>query len=169
MTHDGGGARQQAAWGELVFGVLLLGLGVVVLLDARTLPPSTSASGIGAAFFPTIVSIVTMAVALALLVQVLRGSRGEADEGEGDVDVSVFHVRAMLVVLGAFIWYALALERVGYVLTAFVTFWAIAYAVGARRYVRDGIISLAIAVVVYVGFTRGLSISLPAGLLEGVL
>lgn len=183
MTADGGAhaatpesrpapagqGRRRVAWGELVLGLAVLALGVVVLLDARSLPASTSASGIGAGFFPTVVAVFTMAVAVALILHVLLGGRGDPDEGEGDVDVAVLHVRAALVVLAAIAWYALALERLGYVPTALVTFWAIAYALGARRYVRDFLISAALAVVIYVGFTQGLSIRLPAGLLEGVL
>ncbi|NMR19055.1 tripartite tricarboxylate transporter TctB family protein [Cellulomonas fimi] len=183
MTADGGArratpktpsapdgrARRHVAWGELVLGVAVLAVGVLVVLDARSLPASTSASGIGAGFFPTIVAVVTMVVAAALIVHVLLGGRGDPDEGEGDVDVDVAHVRSALIVLVAIAWYGLTLERLGYVPTALVTFWAIAYAFGARRYVRDFLISATLAVVIYVGFTKGLSIRLPPGLLEGVL
>lgn len=164
-----GRAGRRIVWGELVLGMAVLGLGVVVLLDARSLPASTSASGIGAGFFPTVVAVFTMAVALALIIHVLLGGRGDPDEGEGDVDLAVVHVRAALIVLAAVAWYALALERLGYVPTALVTFWAIAYALGARRYVRDVLIAAVLAVAIYVGFTEGLSIRLPAGVLEGVL
>ncbi len=163
----GGGARPVAR-GELVFAAFLLVVGVVVLLDARTLPAGTAASGIGPGFFPTVVAVLTMVVAVALAADVLRGNHGEPDPGEGDVDASAFHGRSVLIVVGAVAVHGLLLERAGYILTAALTFWAIAYAIGARRLVRDAVVSLVLAVVVYVVFTRGLSIDLPAGLIGGV-
>lgn len=161
--------KRRLGWGELLFAGFLLAVGALVLLDSRSLPQSNAASGIGPAFFPRVVAVVAMAIAAALIVQVLRGGRGHADEGEGDVDISALHLSSALIVLGAVAMHSLLLERAGYVITAALTFWAIAYAIGSRRYVRDALLSLAIGVVVYVVFTEGLSIRLPTGVLEGVL
>jgi putative tricarboxylic transport membrane protein len=155
--------------GELLFAGLLLAIGVLVFFDTQTLPPSNAASGIGPAFFPRVVAVVAVAIAVTLVVQVLRGGRGHADEGEGDVDLSTLHLSSALIVIGAVVMHSLLLERAGYIITAALTFWAIAYAIGSRRYVRDALLALAVGVVVYVVFTRGLSIRLPAGVLEGVL
>ncbi|MEV0810363.1 tripartite tricarboxylate transporter TctB family protein, partial [Micromonospora sp. NPDC050200] len=161
-------ARARAGWGELAFGVLLLAVAVTVLVDAAGLRASTSASGVGPAFFPTIVGVTLFAVAAALVVEVLRGHRGTPDEGEGDVDPSRTQLRPALLVVGAVLAHGLLLDLAGYVVAAFVAFWGIAYALGARHPVRTPAISLGVAVVVFLGFTYGLGIDLPAGPLEGI-
>ncbi|MEU5726074.1 tripartite tricarboxylate transporter TctB family protein [Micromonospora sp. NPDC047738] len=163
-----GAARGRIAWGELAFGVLLSAVAVTVLVDAAGLPASTSASGVGPAFFPTIVGVALLTVAAALIVAVLRGHRGTPDEGEGDVDPSHTQVRPALLVVGAVLAHGLLLDPAGYLVAAFVAFWGIAYALGARHPVRTPVISLAVAAVVYLGFTYGLGIDLPAGPLEGI-
>ena len=53
--------------------------------------------------------------------------------------------------------------------TAAILFVCVAYGFGSRRYVRDGVSAIVLAVVVYVGFTRGLDLQLPAGVLAGIL
>jgi putative tricarboxylic transport membrane protein len=41
----------------------------------------------------------------------------------------------------------------------------VAYAFGARKYLKDFIIAVVFSVIVYFGFTQGLNINLPAGIL----
>lgn len=55
------------------------------------------------------------------------------------------------------------IERAGYVLAAAVLFAVAARAFGSRRPVRDALVGLAVAAVVYIGFTRGLGVALPPG------
>jgi putative tricarboxylic transport membrane protein len=58
---------------------------------------------------------------------------------------------------------------VGFVIMAAVLFYAVAYSFGSRRYLRDGVIAVALAVIVYLGFTLGLHLQLPAGMLGGMM
>jgi putative tricarboxylic transport membrane protein len=44
----------------------------------------------------------------------------------------------------------------------------VAIALGSRRYLRDVVIGLTLALITYVGFTRGLGLQLPSGILAGV-
>ena len=46
---------------------------------------------------------------------------------------------------------------------------AVAYAFGSRRFLRDAVVAILVAVIVYVGFTRGLHLQLPAGLFAGLV
>jgi putative tricarboxylic transport membrane protein len=55
------------------------------------------------------------------------------------------------------------------VIASAVLFCCVAYGFGSRRYLRDAAIALLLAIIVYVGFTRGLNLPLPAGLLQGIL
>jgi putative tricarboxylic transport membrane protein len=46
--------------------------------------------------------------------------------------------------------------------------WA-AIAMGSRRYARDIVIGILLATVLFIVFNRGLGLSLPAGILEGIV
>jgi putative tricarboxylic transport membrane protein len=62
----------------------------------------------------------------------------------------------------------LFLERAGFVLTAALLFWLVARAFASPRPLRDAAVGLALSVVVYLAFTRGLGLVLPPGLLGGL-
>jgi putative tricarboxylic transport membrane protein len=57
----------------------------------------------------------------------------------------------------------LLFETAGFVLASTVLFVCAARAFGSRRLARDAVLGLALATVVFVGFTRGLSLALPRG------
>jgi putative tricarboxylic transport membrane protein len=42
---------------------------------------------------------------------------------------------------------------------------AVTYAFGSRQYLRNLVIAILLAVLVYIGFTRGLNLQLPPGVL----
>ena len=67
--------------GELVFALLMLGLGVFALVGAFTIHVPVGVK-VGPTVFPIFVSIVLLGSAAAVLVSVLRGNRAEVEEGE---------------------------------------------------------------------------------------
>jgi putative tricarboxylic transport membrane protein len=71
--------------------------------------------------------------------------------------------------VGAFLANILLIDWAGWVISGTVLFWGSAWALGSRHYVRDGIISIVMAVITFYGFYLGLGIPLPAGLLKGIL
>ena len=58
------------------------------------------------------------------------------------------------------------LERTGYIISAAISFWGVAFAFGAKKIVRVGIISIVFATLVYFSFTNLLDIQLPKWILE---
>jgi putative tricarboxylic transport membrane protein len=58
------------------------------------------------------------------------------------------------------------LERTGYVISAAISFWGVAYAFGTKRMLRLGFISLIFATLVYFSFTTFLDIQLPTWVIE---
>ncbi|NCW35397.1 MAG: tripartite tricarboxylate transporter TctB family protein [Actinobacteria bacterium] len=54
----------------------------------------------------------------------------------------------------------------GYIISAAISFWGVAYAFGAKRMARLGIISIIFASIVYFSFTNLLGIQLPQWVLE---
>jgi putative tricarboxylic transport membrane protein len=60
------------------------------------------------------------------------------------------------------------LERGGFVIASSVLFWTAARGFGSRRPWRDAGVAVALAVVVFLAFTRGLGLALPLGVLGGL-
>jgi putative tricarboxylic transport membrane protein len=155
---------------ELGIAALLGAVGLIVILDAMSLNVSYSqADPVGPKTMPFIVGTLLLACAVLLAVNVLRGGHGEAEGGE---DVDLTHPtdwRTVLPLLGAFLLNIAIIDTVGWVISGTLLFWGSVWALGSRRYIRDGIISVVMAVGTFYGFYLGLGIKLPAGLLEGVL
>jgi putative tricarboxylic transport membrane protein len=124
---------------------------------------------VGPKTLPIVVGALLVVCAVMLAVNVLRGGRGEAEAGE---DVDLTHPsdwKTVLPLAGAFIANILLIDWAGWVISGTVLFWGSVWALGSRHYVRDGLISLALALLSFYGFYLGLGIALPAGLLEGIL
>jgi putative tricarboxylic transport membrane protein len=155
---------------ELGVAALLGAAGALVLLDAaRLVTPYSQSDPVGPKTLPIIVGALLLVSAVMLAVNVLRGGHGEAEAGE-DVDLShPADWKTVLPLAGAFIANILLIDWAGWVISGTVLFWGSVWALGSRHYVRDGFISLALALLTFYGFYLGLGIALPAGLLEGIL
>jgi putative tricarboxylic transport membrane protein len=155
---------------ELGVAALLGAVGALVLIDAaRLVVPYSQSDPVGPKALPIIVGGLLLICAVLLAVNVLRGGRGEAEAGE---DVDLTHPsdwKTVLPLAGAFIANILLIDWAGWVISGTVLFWGSVWALGSRHYVRDGLISLALALLTFYGFYLGLGIALPAGLLEGIL
>jgi putative tricarboxylic transport membrane protein len=155
---------------ELGVAALLGAAGALVLLDAaRLVVPYSQSDPVGPKTVPIIVGALLLVCAVMLAVNVLRGGRGEAEAGE---DVDLTHPsdwKTVLPLAGAFIANILLIDWAGWVISGTVLFWGSVLALGSRRYIRDGLISVALSLLTFYGFYLGLGIALPAGLLEGIL
>jgi putative tricarboxylic transport membrane protein len=155
---------------ELGLAALLGAVGVIVVLDALSLNvPYSQADPVGPKTLPYIVGALLLVCAALLAINVMRGGHGEAEGGE---DVDLTHPtdwRTVVPLLGAFVLNIALIDTVGWVISGTLLFWGSVWALGSRRYIRDGIISVVMALGTFYGFYLGLGIKLPAGLLEGVL
>ncbi|WP_285247247.1 tripartite tricarboxylate transporter TctB family protein [Pseudarthrobacter sp. efr-133-R2A-89] len=155
---------------ELGVALLLGAAGVLVFLDANGLAtPYSKSDPVGPKTVPFIVAGMLVVCAVVLALNVLRGGKGEAEAGE---DVDLTHPadwKTVLPLAGAFVLNILLIDWAGWVISGTVLFWGSVLALGSRRYVRDGLISVALSLLTFYGFYLGLGIALPAGLLEGIL
>jgi putative tricarboxylic transport membrane protein len=155
---------------ELGIAALLGVVGALVLIDAaRLVVPYSQSDPVGPKALPMIVGALLLVCAVLLAVNVLRGGHGDAESGE---DVDLTHPsdwKTVLPLAAAFIANILLIDWAGWVISGTVLFWGSVWALGSRHYVRDGLISLAMALLTFYGFYSGLGIALPAGLLEGIL
>lgn len=149
---------------------LLGAVGIIVLIDAAGINvPYSQADPVGPRTLPYIVGGLLLICAVLLTVNVLKGGQGEAEGGE---DVDLTHPsdwRTILFLLAFFTLNIILIDYTGWVISGTILFWGSVWSLGSRHYVRDGIISLLLAIGTFYGFYIGLGIRLPAGLLEGVL
>jgi hypothetical protein len=154
---------------RFALGELLLALGVLVLSallawQTTQIQVSPAYSRIGPRIFPIAICIALAVVGLLLALQALS-KRREATSGH--------HVpadrAAIGLLLAGLVAQTLLLRPLGFVLSSTVMFVLTAIGFGSRRFIRDIAVGLVLAAAIFIGFTRGLSIELPAGLLAGVL
>jgi putative tricarboxylic transport membrane protein len=154
---------------ELGLAALVFALGVFFLVETAKIQAPQTATVIGPRFFPTAVGVLLLVVGAWLTADVLRGGHGDP-EAEEDIDVSKpTDWRTLGLVAGVFALHIALVERLGWPLAGAVLFFGVAYALGARRYLRDAAISLVLGFTVYFVFARLLGLTLPAGVLDGVI
>ncbi len=155
---------------ELGVALFLFVVGVVVLLDAVTLETNISQRGpVGPKAIPFLVGALLLVVSGLLARDVWRGGRGEPEGGE-DVDLSHgsdWKTVALLAV--AFVANLLLIERLGWPVSGAVLFAGSAAAMGSRHYIRDAVIAIVMSVGTWYLFVLGLGITLPVGILKGIL
>lgn len=181
----------QAGKGELAFAGSLFLVSLVVYWDTHRLVIPDNNVAVSPRTFPYIVATVLLIASIALALEVLRG-RAATPEG---VDASEPFQRAdfktMGIIVGSIGLHVFLLERTGYIISAAISFWGVAYAFGAKVRIRtpfslrqEGVsnqkqpivlgyyfaglflISLIFATIVYYSFTTFLDIQLPTWVLE---
>lgn len=153
--------------GELLLALGVLGLAVFFFTGALQIRVSPGYAHIGPRFFPFLVSGGLAACGVALLVEALR-KRPASPEKSGSDRLPINWGAVLVMALALFIQQWL-MERAGFVVASTLLFWGVALAFGSRRYVRDGLIGLALAVAVYLAFTRLLDLNLPGGWLAAMV
>ncbi|MCG7198876.1 tripartite tricarboxylate transporter TctB family protein [Marinobacter pelagius] len=143
------------------FGDRILGLGLLVLAvaygwAAQQWPePFGGAESVGPETFPTILSVVLVAGSLYLMIKPDPDAQWPVGKSALELVISV-----MVLVI-----YALLLEPLGFIIATTLAVGTLSWRMGAapKRAFLTGLIS---AVVVFVLFNYGLSLSLPLGVLE---
>lgn len=124
---------------------------------------------VGPKFFPLVIGIAALVLAVILAVAIPRGSKGEADAGE-DIDPEApgdWRTVGMLIAL--FVGMILLVHPLGWVITSALFFAGAATILGSRHYVRNVVIGVVLALASFYAFYSGLGIPLPAGILDGIL
>ena len=145
----------------------VLGLAAFFLVGAMQIRVSPGYAHIGPRFFPFLVSGGLAVCGLALLLEALQPR--PAGVGEGEPERLPINWGAVLVVGAALLVQQLLLERAGFVVASALLFWGVAFAFGSRRYARDGLIGVTLAVAAYLAFTYLLDLNLPGGWLAGLV
>ncbi|SDS93957.1 tripartite tricarboxylate transporter TctB family protein [Microlunatus soli] len=161
-------ARSATAVGELIFAVAVAAAGGVVLVAAGSIASPLGASDPGPRAFPRVVGAFTLVIGILLVITVLRGHTGRAEESE-DVDSAArtgWTTVGLLV--AALVGHVFLIIPLGWPVAAAALFIATGWILGARRW-RILPIGIALALIVQAVFGGLLGLSLPPGpLLSGL-
>jgi putative tricarboxylic transport membrane protein len=153
----------------LVVAVLVI-VGGFLVYSALTLPAGfAEVDPVGPKFFPMVIGIAALVLAVILAIAIPRGSVGEADAGE-DIDPEApgdWRTVGLLVAL--FVAMILLVNPLGWVVMSTLFFGGAATILGSKHYVRNIVIGLILALASFYAFYSGLGIPLPAGILDGIL
>lgn len=162
MTTDSGAqergpARRGVDWAGIAIAAALALLAMVIVLDAMRIQANVT-YGMGPEAIPIAIAIGLGVLAAGNLVNALRGDFPEREDMDfRPVGLVLAGLAAMIAIIGL---------GGGFIPAMTVLFAATATAFGRRAIFTDLVIGFVIGTVIYIAFSRLLTLSLPAGPLE---
>jgi putative tricarboxylic transport membrane protein len=152
------------AWaGPRAWGLVLLGLAVAVLAATTAIRSPEGYAATGPRFVPLVVGAALLVLALLFLARTtVRPDVELAERAAREAEVTEW--RTPVAVLAALIAYALLLQPLGYVVATALFFPPVARLLGSRSPLRDVLVGVALALLLFVAFTEFLGVDLPPGL-----
>ena len=145
----------------LLIGLGLVAIAAVIAMDAMNMRVPPVHSKVGPRVFPYLVSCGLALSGAAIAWQAWsRSFLVEAQETDWG---------AVAIVAAGLVLQINLLKPLGFVPAAIILFMAVTFAFGSRRFLRDGIVAIILAILTYLAFTRLLGLQLPAGILKGIL
>jgi putative tricarboxylic transport membrane protein len=172
---------ERRAAAEIILGLGIAALGAFILYESQTIRVIPIYAKVGPKVIPILVGAILALLGVALAWQGWRARSAARLDLSAVIDAPGSKLDAPGTGGGPIDWMPLAaigiglvqqillFEFLGFVPTAAILFFCVAFGFGSRRYLRDAIIAIALAVVAYVGFVHALGLNLPAGILGGVL
>jgi putative tricarboxylic transport membrane protein len=157
---------------DVVFAASGIALALFVLVQAGGMESTSTFAKVPPNIFPIMVGAGLLVVGVWLLVNALRGERAEpAAEEDADPDAPT-NFLALGFVAGGLLVQIVLIGVLGFVLTSSLMFATTAQGfrpietqARVKAFGQDVLIGAVLSVVAYLGFTRGLGLQLPAGIL----
>jgi len=158
-------ARAKIHPGELAISLGLVALGSFVIYETQSIAETQGYAQIGPRLFPYLIGVGLTLCGAVLGWHAISGGWRHVplDEAHGAPDWMAFGVISAGVVL-----HMLVIGWAGFIIASTLLFVLIARGFGSRKPVRDAIIAVVLAFVVFFLFTKGLGLNLPKGPFEGV-
>lgn len=150
------------SWGQTLSALVWMGIGIAISAGAYKL-------GIGAlnnpgpGLFAFVIGISMAALALSVAVTSLREPAPALPLADGKAPASPANARPVIAVVGALVFYALALEQIGFVLCTIIFLSALLAVLGRRSIAASLAWGAAITGGSYLVFAKLLKITLPIG------
>jgi len=157
---------------EILLGLGLTALGLFFAVETTAIKIAPIYAKVGPTVFPWIAAVVLIVLGILFSIQAWR--RGQRDPSPGPIPGQGYPAtppaphsdwRALALISAALLFQVIFFRTLGFVITATVLFMAVTYAFGSRQYLRNAIVAVLVAVMVYAGFTHGLQLQLPPGVL----
>jgi putative tricarboxylic transport membrane protein len=155
--------------GELAFSGLLLALGIFVIAEAAVIPIPVAASNVGPRFMPYFAGGLLTLAAAWTIVELFRGHSVAPEESELADPSQKLDWKRVSILIGSVVAFAILLDPLGYLLAAPIALFGLLLSFGARRWWVMALVAVVLPVLIYLFFSRTLGISLPDGLLAGIL
>lgn len=170
MPPESPPVRRRPELGETLLALATLLLGVVVLWQTTQIRVTPAYSQVGPRVIPYVIGTGLVLVGLWLVGQALVGRHAPPSTESEDADPTLpTDWRTVGLLAGALIVYLILIEPGGFIVASALLFTGAAFAMGSRRLLRDLAFGVLLATGLFVGFSRGLGLDLPAGVLGGLL
>jgi putative tricarboxylic transport membrane protein len=156
-------SKQTISGAGLAIGLGLIAIASVIGFDTMQMQVPPSYARVGPQIFPYIIAIGMAVTGAHIAWKSYRGGDEVIDEVE-PTDWKCVGI----IVLGL-IAHMNLLRTLGFVPAGLILFMSVTFAFGSRRYGRDALIGFLLVVFAYLGFTYGLGLQLPPGILKGLL
>lgn len=157
----------KAPAGQVALAAGVVVLGALVTWGSFYLPTGGGYAQVGPGVVPRIVGIVTLLLGTLLVREAFTGGfRGvdEAQEAKSPMDWMSFAW-----VSAGIIGYGLLIEHAGFILASILLFVLVARGFSSRRWLLNVATGAILAAVVFAIFNYGLGLTLPAGILKGLV
>jgi putative tricarboxylic transport membrane protein len=157
----------RAPAGHLAVATGVAVIGAAVLGGSFYLPTGGGYAQVGPGVVPRIVGSGLLFLGLLLLREALTGGfRGVDEEAERHLPMDW---AAFAWVSGGILAYGLLVENLGFIFAATILFVMVARGFHSRRYVLNAVSGLVLAIAIYAIFNYGLGLTLPPGILKGIV
>lgn len=146
---------------NIIAGILGMLLSCYIFFTAMKFP-KPPATLLGPDFFPMILSLGLFIFSLSLLVQaILKKCNVEYEK----MDIKSPEVIRSSMSLVATLIYVLLMQFIGFITATIIYLLFLMYLLKNREYVKMGIVSIVVSIIIYLLFKNLLHITLPSGLL----
>jgi putative tricarboxylic transport membrane protein len=159
----GSNAPKSGAGLAIGFGLVVLGL--ILFLDSMGMQVPPTYARVGPQAFPYFIAAALALVGLYFIWNAWSPGAKREIVAEGFAT----DWRALVIIGIGLLIHFLIFKSLGFVISSVFLFLCVTFAFGSRRYLRDAIVAVILAVVSYLGFTHGLGLQLPPGILAGLL
>src|SRR5215216_3697897 len=156
--------------GEMLLALAAAVFGILIVWQTTLIRLTPAYSKVGPRVIPYIVGAGLVVVGVWLAYEALTGhaSAGTTESEDADPTLPTDWRTVGLLAL-ALLAYLVLIERAGFIIASAVLFVLAAFAMGSRHLARDIVIGIVMATILYLAFSRGLGLWLPAGVLKGII
>jgi putative tricarboxylic transport membrane protein len=157
----------KAPAGQVAVAAGITAIGVLVFAGSYYLPTGGGYAQVGPGVVPRGVGFLVMVLGAFLFREAFTGGfRGVDEEAEAKLPMDW---PAFASVSGGIIAYGVLIEHLGFILSSTILFVMVARGFHSRRWTLNAVTGLVLAVIVFSIFNYGLGLTLPLGVLKGIL